>query len=58
MVETLVQHGASLGLRNKDGWNPFHIACRYCRPHKDPAVQLPYSDTSSLWYCVGRAIQI
>lgn len=27
-VQTLVSYGASLLLRNKDGWNPFHIACR------------------------------
>ena len=27
-VQMLVSYGASLVLRNKDGWNPFHIACR------------------------------
>lgn len=27
-VEVLVGYGASLKLRNKDGWNSFHIACR------------------------------
>lgn len=27
-VQTLVNSGASLSLRNKDGWNPFHIAAR------------------------------
>ncbi len=27
-VQTLVNYGASLLLRNKDGWNSFHIACR------------------------------
>ena len=30
VVETLVKSGASLDLVNKDGWTPFHIACRYC----------------------------
>ena len=30
VVEALVQNGASLSLVNKDGWTPFHIACRYC----------------------------
>jgi len=30
MVELLVNKGASVTLRNKDGWNPFHLACRYC----------------------------
>ena len=29
VVRILVSHGASLKLRNKDGWTPFHIACRY-----------------------------
>ena len=28
VVETLVSNGASLELVNKDGWTPFHIACR------------------------------
>ena len=29
MVELLVREGgASMHLRNKDGWTPFHIACR------------------------------
>lgn len=27
-IEALVGYKASLKLRNKDGWNPFHIACR------------------------------
>ena len=27
-VQVLVSCGASLSLRNKDGWNSFHIACR------------------------------
>ena len=27
-VELLVRSHASLSLRNKDGWTPFHIACR------------------------------
>ena len=29
VVEELVKNGASLSLVNKDGWTPFHIACRY-----------------------------
>lgn len=29
MVESLIHNGASLSLKNKDGWNSFHIACRY-----------------------------
>ncbi len=28
IVQTLVHAGASLNLRNKDGWTPFHLACR------------------------------
>jgi len=28
MVELLINKGASVTLRNKDGWNPFHLACR------------------------------
>ena len=28
MVEILVDCGASLGRKNKDGWTPFHVACR------------------------------
>lgn len=24
----LINHGANLELRNKDGWSPLHIACR------------------------------
>ena len=28
VVEALVDSGASLSLVNKDGWTPFHIACR------------------------------
>ena len=27
-VRTLVSSGASLNLRNKDGWTPLHVACR------------------------------
>ena len=27
-VRALVTHGAQLLLRNKDGWNAFHVACR------------------------------
>ena len=27
-VSALVEHGAALGLQNKDGWNSFHVACR------------------------------
>ena len=29
VVDALLHLGASLKLRNKDGWTPFHIACRY-----------------------------
>lgn len=28
IVRLLVDHGASPTLRNKDGWNSFHLACR------------------------------
>ena len=31
VVETLLRLDASLKLRNKDGWAPFHIACRYAK---------------------------
>ena len=29
MVELFVNKGASVLLNNKDGWTPFHLACRY-----------------------------
>lgn len=29
MVELFIKKGASVLLRNKDGWTPFHLACRY-----------------------------
>ena len=28
VIEMLVDAGADLTLKNKDGWNCFHIACR------------------------------
>ncbi len=28
IVKLLIEHGASPSLRNKDGWNSFHLACR------------------------------
>jgi ankyrin repeat protein len=28
IVKFLIDHGASPVLRNKDGWNSFHLACR------------------------------
>ena len=28
VVATLVNAGANISLKNKDGWNSFHIACR------------------------------
>jgi len=28
VIQVLVKHGASLQLKNKDGWNSFHIAVR------------------------------
>ena len=28
VVDVLIKSGASLTLVNKDGWTPFHIACR------------------------------
>ena len=31
VVDTLLHLGASLKVRNKDGWTPFHIACRYAK---------------------------
>jgi ankyrin repeat protein len=32
VVATLVNAGADISLRNKDGWNSFHIACREGHP--------------------------
>ena len=29
IVQTLIDKGADQTLRNKDGWNSFHVACRY-----------------------------
>lgn len=34
VIQELLSHGADPGLRNKDGWNSFHIACR----EGDPVV--------------------
>ena len=28
VISMLVGKGASLKVKNKDGWTPFHIACR------------------------------
>ena len=28
VIQDLVEHGANPLLKNKDGWNSFHIACR------------------------------
>lgn len=28
VIQELLRHGADPELRNKDGWNSFHIACR------------------------------
>lgn len=28
VIEELLTHGANVDLKNKDGWSPFHIACR------------------------------
>lgn len=28
VIQELLRHGADPSLRNKDGWNSFHIACR------------------------------
>ena len=27
-IQVLLRHGASVSLTNKDGWTPFHLACR------------------------------
>ena len=35
MVELFIKNGASVLLRNKDGWTPFHLACRYASLHHD-----------------------
>ena len=29
VIKELLEWGADLNLKNKDGWNSFHIACRY-----------------------------
>ncbi|XP_008943112.1 PREDICTED: ankyrin repeat domain-containing protein 16, partial [Merops nubicus] len=33
VIQTLVEHGANPLLKNKDGWNCFHIASREGHPH-------------------------
>lgn len=50
VVRILVEHGASLTLRNKDGWTAFHLACRTGNVSivaylldRDPTVLLSWS---------------
>ena len=31
VIKLLIDNGAQTDLYNKDGWTPFHIACRYQR---------------------------
>ena len=51
MVEILVGYGASLALKNKDGWNSFHIACREGHPD---IVQFLLDTDSGCWETVSK----
>ena len=51
MVEILVEYGASLSLRNKDGWTPFHIACREGHPE---IVRFLLDTDGSCWETVSK----
>jgi ankyrin repeat protein len=51
MVEILVGYGASLALKNKDGWNSFHIACREGHPN---IVQFLLDTDSVCWETVSK----
>ena len=42
MVELFIKKGASVLLRNKDGWNSFHLACRYGGWHDDECLYNEY----------------
>ena len=51
MVKVLVGYGASLSLRNKDGWTPFHIACREGHPD---IVHFLLDTERSCWETVSK----
>ena len=51
MVETLVEYGASLRLRNKDGWTAFHITCREGHPD---IVHFLLDTDGSCWETVSK----
>ena len=51
MVEILVGYGASLTLKNKDGWNPFHIACREGHPD---IIHFLLDTDSGTWETVSK----
>lgn len=51
MVEVLVGYGASLSLKNKDGWTPFHIACREGHPD---IVHFLLDTSPSCWEMVSK----
>ena len=51
MVEILVGYGASLALKNKDGWNSFHIACREGHPD---IVRFLLDTDSGCWETVSK----
>ena len=43
MVELFIKNDASVSLSNKDGWTPFHLACRYaCKYHVTIQVCIMY----------------
>lgn len=51
VIQDLLHHGADPALRNKDGWNSFHIACREGYP---PVIQHLLLVAPDVWRTVSK----